>query len=277
MKLNRFIPLLVFLTVLPGCSKPSTYKPSFASYGKEISATHFNDSYKEMSDDLNVELGFNYAALYENVETTLISSLDYSIKNRANGNSLRYYYQKEDNLIIDVKDSRFSLNESVKTYYDGDLDLMYYKSGKKGTGKTHEEKSTYGEAVGGVIAVADLDKHTYTESSLSMYYNFGYTVLLSYFSYYSMISGNDFTSRYSNCVTRYYSNGKILTMVIEGGTSSKLIAQISFKDCLSVKAKQIIAEENESSIKMISCGEATLKTTSKTVKKVDYSKFDYTV
>ena len=45
----------------------------------------------------------------------------------------------------------------------------------------------------------------------------------------------------------------------------------------NVKCSNYILEENESSIKIVSCGEATLKTTSKTVKKVDYSKFDFKV
>ena len=282
MKASKFISLFLLFPALIGCSSPTLHKPSFDSYGKEVSSDYYALTLQKLEEKADSKLfikrsssASSYYAygLRHNTKFSAISSSKGVTEDELAGKKVTAYYQKNQDLTIDIRNKRFKASSLERRITEGNIE-----ENNETNRKSNVQSTQYGEVVDNKFCVADIENRVYTEGFFYNDVDFGMYVLMSYFD---LSSSTSYTVTGSSYPALYYANSNSVTTVQTASTSSsyiELTMQIKYDGALKIRAKYIIkGSYSYQKTSIEAYVDATLKTTKESVDSLDYSDYTFKV
>lgn len=268
-KLLNFIPFLLLLPSLVGCTEPLIHMPLFSSYGKTVSSEYFYNA---------IEMAANNSTAGIIVSNSLAknSQIDCIESHRVIIDKSNYwYYQIDNHTQIDPISLQFRSKTMRRDFYEG-LSGPTDEKQKVGLPKKQTEiTERYGEVINKYLWCANITRQTVFKTSgdvdslIPYAFSNGYS---SAYSYLSVIFNPKSSLYYTFSDCTYYVNGK--TFTLEFNYYEREIAyQIQYGDKISLKAKARTRFSDNQNTKDESYIDFSFKTTNKKIKRVDYSKY----
>ena len=282
MKASRFISLLLLFPALIGCSSPTLHKPSFDSYGKEVSSDYYTLTLQKLEEKVDSKLFIKRSSSSSSyyayglrgiTKFNIISSSKGITEDEYENRKITSYYQKNQGLTIDIRNKRFKASSLERRITEGNSEVV-----SEADRKSNIQSTQYGELVNNKFCVADIENRVYTEGFFYNDVDFGMYVLMNYFDLSSSTSYNVFSNSYP---TLYYANSNSVTAVQTASTSGSFIEltmQIKYDGALKIRAKYIIkGSYSYQKTNIEAYVDATIKTTTESVDSLDYSDYTFKV